>query len=102
MKYPFSPNSTTQPHLSLEASDTIRQKIMQSQEITGLSTRGERFREAGAVRDQTAAIWADAYHIDRNPGGTLNLGTSENYIMLDEIAKFAQENVRPFSNLVAE
>ena len=66
---------------------------MTHHEVTGLSARGEKFRDAGSVRDQFATIWSDAYHIEKNPGGTLNLGTSENYVMVDDVARFLQENV---------
>ena len=67
---------------------------MTNQQVTGLSKRGEKFREAGSVRDEFAVIWSDAYHIEKNPGGTVNLGTSENYVMVDDVAKFVQQNVR--------
>jgi hypothetical protein len=61
--------------------------------MSGLSSRGERYTKAGRVREQLMQIWEDKYHIEENPTGFLNLGTAENYVMLDEVTNFINEQV---------
>jgi hypothetical protein len=64
-----------------------------NQDFTGLSARGEVFREVGKERDHYDEIWGNSYHPDRNPAGVINLGTSENYVMLQDVADYINKNV---------
>jgi len=59
----------------------------------GLSSRGLEYESAGAIRKLVATIWEDAYHHESNTNGTIDLGTSENYIMNSDVAAFIKENV---------
>jgi len=60
---------------------------------TGLSSRGLVYEAAGAIRQLVATIWGDTYN-ESNPNGTIDLGTSENYIMNNDVANFIKANVR--------
>ena len=64
---------------------------------TGLSSRGLEYESAGAIRSLVAAIWEDTYSQASNPNGTIDLGTSENYIMNSNVAAFIKENARLLS-----
>jgi hypothetical protein len=61
--------------------------------ITGLSDYGEDFREAGDIRTHFFRIWGDSYDYETNPGGMVNLGTEENYTMLEDVAAYLNLNV---------
>ena len=58
-----------------------------------LSKRGEICKEAGSMRDLLTAILGNPYNEESNPDGCINLGTAENYMMLQHVADFANENV---------
>jgi hypothetical protein len=60
---------------------------------TGLSSRGLQYESAGAIRKLVATIWEDTYNHESNPNGTIDLGTSENYIMNNDVANFIKANV---------
>jgi hypothetical protein len=64
----------------------------------GLSSRGLEYGSAGAIRKLVATIWEDAYHPESNTNGTIDLGTSENYIMTSDAATFINQNVH-FSSI---
>jgi hypothetical protein len=38
-------------------------------------------------------MWENVYDADTNPTGVINLGTAENFIMMNEAAKFVNEKV---------
>ena len=58
-----------------------------------MSDRVEEFFQAGKVRDHFGEIWSNSYHPERNPNGIINLGTSENYVVLEDVADFVNQNV---------
>lgn len=45
---------------------------------TSLSTRGQAFEGKGGVMKRFKTILADPYDAEKNPGGMVNIGTSEN------------------------
>jgi hypothetical protein len=61
---------------------------------SGLSSRGLEYESAGTIRNLVATIWEDTFHPESNPNGMIDLGTSENYIMNDDVANYIKENVR--------
>lgn len=53
-----------------------------------LSNRGRALAEQ-SFRSKFSAMF-DFYHVETNPNGFVNIGTSENYVMLPEVAEFAR------------
>jgi DNA-binding transcriptional MocR family regulator len=59
----------------------------------GLSSRGVAYESHAAIRTLLATIWETAYDRDSNPGGTIDIGTAENYNMNGRVAAFIKEHV---------
>ncbi|KAK0508915.1 hypothetical protein JMJ35_008286 [Cladonia borealis] len=57
-----------------------------------LSNRGSELSVLGSRFEQFKAIFGNLYDPDTNPGGIVNLGVSENFMMLQEAADFANQN----------
>lgn len=57
---------------------------------TTLAPRGVELAANSDVLDLFRTILSNPYDPDENPDGYINIGTSENYIMLDEVARFSE------------
>ncbi|KAF2841823.1 PLP-dependent transferase [Patellaria atrata CBS 101060] len=57
-----------------------------------LGKRGAILASKDSLRDKFEAILSNPYHPDTNPDGFINIGTAENYVMLEEVVEFANEN----------
>ena len=57
--------------------------------MSGLTERGKRFDNHGAIREQLTAIWEDVYHEETE--GMANIGSAEKYAMLDLVTTFINE-----------
>lgn len=73
---------------------TIIARMHQSQSNDPtLSGRGSDLASHGGLRDGFGRSLLNPYHPKTNPTGFVNIGTSESYIMQDEVAQFANQNL---------
>jgi hypothetical protein len=79
-------------------SSSLQAMSMNEDKENGLSPRGQDLIKWGGVRKHFSTIWENTYHIERNPSGVIDLGTAENYIMMEEVAKFVNEKVRQINS----
>lgn len=63
---------------------------MVSQSVLG--ERGAALAAAPSIRDLFKSILKHPYDPDRAPDGFINIGTAENYVMLEEVKKFIDEH----------
>lgn len=56
-----------------------------------LSSRGQHLAQQPSYRAFATPVLRDLYHSEHNPTGTINLGQAENYLMLPEVAAFANK-----------
>lgn len=61
---------------------------------SSLSNRGQDLQAGGGLIEKWKWILDNPYDPDTNPDGVVNLGVAENYLMLDEPAKFANQHLR--------
>ncbi|KAI9759424.1 MAG: hypothetical protein M4579_002338 [Chaenotheca gracillima] len=61
---------------------------------TTLSVRGQQNAESGALMGRLFDVLGKPYDKTRNPDGIINLGTAENYVMHDELAKYINRNFK--------
>ena len=60
---------------------------------SGLSSRGKDLWKEGGMRDMLNKIFDNPYAPETNPSGFINIGVAENYMMVDEVADFANKYV---------
>jgi hypothetical protein len=67
--------------------------MTESDQVNGLSLRGQALVKEGGIRKHFTSVWENVYYADSNPTGVINLGTAENFIMMNEVANFVNEKV---------
>lgn len=59
-----------------------------------LSSRGQHLAHQPSYRSFATPVLRDLYHPTTNPNGNINLGQAENYLMLPEVASFANQTLQ--------